>query len=162
MMFSHRSLICDLSTNNITVSTMESCTGGMLCDKITDVENCSKTLIGGYITYNNEQKIRCGVPKEIIDKYGVYSKECAVAMAMACKVNTNSTIGIGVTGVLGNPDNNNLDGKLGVVYFGIVSDITTEFYQTKVDISLDRHKQKELVSATIFETLQEYILQGKC
>lgn len=162
-MFDYYSLICNLISNNITVSTMESCTGGMICDCITDVENCSRTLIGGYVTYTNEQKIRCGVSKEIIDKYGVYSKECANNMAEVCRNNTGSMIGIGVTGTLGNIDSNNSSSQIGKIYFcicGEVDRIVKEIELTEFELNLSRIKQKTIVVSEIFECLEDFILKG--
>lgn len=153
-------LICKIKNNKLKISTMESCTGGMICDKITNVVGCSDVLIGGYVTYSNEQKVRCGVPLSIIENYGVYSSECSKYMAMACKIRTGSDISIGVTGSLGNIDENNKDSKLGEIYFTI--QIKDKFYQHHIIFSEHellqcRTEQKEIVVNKIFNILNTCI-----
>ena len=64
-----------LIERKITITTMESCTGGALISAITDVEGASQITEGGFVTYSNEQKIKVGVSKEIIDTYGVQRKQ---------------------------------------------------------------------------------------
>ena len=65
----------------MTITTMESATSGQIASLITDTEGSSAILKGAFITYCNEAKIMQGVPAEILDKYTVYSKETAEAMA---------------------------------------------------------------------------------
>ena len=64
-----------------TISTMESCTAGLIASTITDTEGASAIFPGGYVTYLNETKVFIGVDKNVIAQYGVYSKECAEEMA---------------------------------------------------------------------------------
>ena len=109
-----------LIKHKLTISTMESCTAGMVASFLTDTEGSSATLKGAYITYCNEAKIKQGVPAETIDKYGVYSKETALAMAAACMDSYSADIGIGVTGTLGNTDPNNTDSIPGEVHIGLI------------------------------------------
>lgn len=71
----------------MTITTMESATSGQIASLITDTEGSSAILKGAFITYCNEAKIMQGVPAEILDKYTVYSKETAEAMAKACAEN---------------------------------------------------------------------------
>jgi PncC family amidohydrolase len=144
---------------------MESCTGGALSNYITNVEGSSKIFLGGYVTYSNERKVECGVPPDVIEKYGVYSLECAIEMARACKANTGSLIGIGVTGTLGNLDESNSDSEVGKIYFCIASDTDLEYSQiqlTEFELFLDRTKQKDFVVSTIFEAVEDFLLKGKC
>lgn len=135
-------LICVLTDKNLTISTMESCTGGAVSNYITNVEYCSSSFIGGYITYSNEQKIKCGVPKEIIDKYTVYSMECAEAMAEACIKNTGSSVGVGVTGTLGNIDKNNNSSKIGEVFISIIYGKKRNSYKIKIPSEILQHSRK--------------------
>lgn len=164
-MYNYYNLVCNLISNNITISAMESCSGGLLCNLITNVENCSKTLIGGYVTYSTEQKIKCGVSKDIIDKYTVYSNECAIAMAEAVRRNTGSNVGIGITGVLGNVDKNNPNAKLGKIFYAFASDSLTEFFTmelTEFELCLSREKQKKIVVSEVFDMLESCVLKGLC
>ena len=68
-----------------TISTMESCTSGLIASMITDTEGASAIFPGGYVTYLNETKVFIGVEEAVIRQYGVYSKECARAMAQTVK-----------------------------------------------------------------------------
>lgn len=70
-----------------TVSTMESCTSGLIASMITDTEGASAIYPGGYITYLNETKVLAGVDADVIRQYGVYSAECAAAMARTAQKN---------------------------------------------------------------------------
>ena len=98
------SIIKKLIDTHTTISTMESCTSGMIASTITDTEGASAIFPGGYVTYLNETKIFIGVEEEIIQKYGVYSKECAEAMAKTVQEKLHTDIAVGITGTTGNID----------------------------------------------------------
>ena len=108
-----------LIEKNLTITTMESCTAGQIISLITDTEGSSAVVKGAFVTYCNNAKILNGVPKEIIDKYGVYSPQTAEKMAESCRNFYNADISVGVTGTLGNIDPNNNDSIVGEVYFAI-------------------------------------------
>lgn len=149
-------LIKDLLNKGLTLSTCESCTSGEICSTLTNIEGSSKVVQGGYITYSNEQKIRVGVSKEIIDKYGVYSQECAISMAKTCKELSKTNIGIGVTGTLGNLDDSNKDSQIGVVHFAFV--INDEIYKDTIhlekhELNLQRDEQKLLIVVQVLISL---------
>ena len=108
-----------LISKNCTVTTMESCTAGLIASLLTDTEGSSAILKGAFVTYSNEAKIMQGVPAEVIREYGVYSIETAEAMAKACRRTYGADIGIGVTGSFGNEDPNNPDSIPGEVFFAI-------------------------------------------
>ena len=89
-----------LIKNHISISTMESCTGGLLASLITDIPDASTILKFSAVTYSTEYKIKMGVPKEVIDKYTVYSKEVSIEMAKAISLFAGSDLGVGITGRL--------------------------------------------------------------
>lgn len=89
-----------LKGKNKTLSFMESCTGGFLASKITNISGSSEVLKVSLVTYSNEYKIKFGVAKEIIDKYTVYSIETAKEMAKNVTLFANSNFGVGITGEL--------------------------------------------------------------
>ena len=103
----------------MTITTMESCTAGLVASLITDTEGSSAVLKGAFITYSNEAKVLNGVPAEIIRQYGVYSTETAGAMARSCRGTYRADIGVGVTGTLGNVDPANADSVPGQVFIAI-------------------------------------------
>jgi nicotinamide-nucleotide amidase len=92
-----------LDERNLTLSTMESCTGGLLASTITDVPGSSRYFRGGLVSYATEAKIGWGVNEDVIAEHGVISSECAHEMARAARQQLESDIGVGVTGVAG-PD----------------------------------------------------------
>lgn len=126
--------------NSLTVSTMESMTGGLIASLLTDTEGASAIMKGAFVTYSNEAKMKQGVPSATIDTYGVYSKETAFAMAKACRETYASDIGIGITGSASNIDLNNADSIPGIVYIAVVYEdgmIAKEFkmpmYETRLE-----------------------------
>ena len=114
------SIIKQLIASHTTISTMESCTSGLIASLITDTEGASAIFPGGYVTYLNETKVLVGVDPSVIEIHGVYSPECAEAMARTVQENLHTAIAIGITGTTGNLDPNNADSVQGVVYFCIL------------------------------------------
>lgn len=108
-----------LEKNRKTLSTMESCTGGLLASMITNVNGSSSVFSYGAVTYSNAAKIKMGVSSDILEKYTVYSSEVAYEMAKAIALFSHSDYGIGITGRLGNLDINNIGGDPTMVYFSI-------------------------------------------
>ncbi len=107
-----------LQEKNWTISAAESLTAGLFQSELAAIPGASSVLIGGMVTYSTESKIRqLGVPQEIIEKHGVVSGECAVAMAMRVKEAFNTDIGVGLTGAAGP---SSLEGKpAGTVWIAI-------------------------------------------
>lgn len=135
----------------LTITTVESCTGGYIISTITDVEGASDVTPGGYVTYSNQQKRAIGVSEEIIEEYGVYSSECAEAMAKAGFRNTGADLSIGVTGTFSNIDHHNDDSVSGVVYFSVVFH-TEEALAGKINVpNMERPKQKQFVTEMVLQ-----------
>lgn len=130
-------LIKNLILKNKTISTMESCTGGMICNEITNIPNASKVFNFSAVTYSNEYKIKMGVKKEIIDKYSVYSKETSIEMARVISCFTNSNYGIGVTGKLKKKDENNNYGPDDLVYLTIYDKDNDKVYSYVIELMYD-------------------------
>jgi nicotinamide-nucleotide amidase len=106
-----------LRENGLTLATMESCTGGMLADAITNVPGSSTYYRGGIISYTNELKIESGVAAELIEKHGAVSSQVAEAMAEAVRQRLGADVGVGITGVAGPEE---LEGNPpGTVYIGV-------------------------------------------
>lgn len=118
-----------LIRKGLQISTMESCTSGMIASLITDTEGSSAVMKGSFITYSNEAKIACGVPEETIAAFGVYSEETAAAMANAARRAYEADIGVGVTGSFCNVDPANPDSVPGELFFAIdcAEEIRTPF-----------------------------------
>ena len=150
----YRRLTETLIRKHLTITTMESATGGQIASLITDTEGSSAVLKGAFITYSNEAKILQGVPEDVIEKYTVYSKETAEAMAAACVKAYPSDIGIGVTGTMGNVDPaNEAASEPGCVYFALR--IRGDMYSRmmKIEPQPDRLSYKLLVAEEIYQSL---------
>ena len=148
-----------LISRKMSITTMESCTSGLIASLITDTEGSSSIFRGSDVTYSNGAKIAAGVPEMIINLYGVYSKETAMAMASACKHNYQADIGIGVTGTTGNVDPENTDNSIpGVVFFAISMKDETIIKEIKVSAST-RFEYKLKIAEKIADELlhQEFI-----
>ena len=150
----YRRLTLMLIEKNISITTMESCTSGQLASLISDTEGASGIMKGAFVTYSNEAKIKQGVPEETIDKYSVYSKETACAMAEACRKTYNADIGVGVTGSMGNVDPANAAASIpGQVWFALsTKDKILDFY-LELEPQPSRFEYKIAVAQEIVDKL---------
>ena len=114
-----KKLLDKLITKNITVSTAESCTGGLLAYSFIKNKNSSKIFIGGYITYSNEMKIKeLKVKKFSLEKNGAVSYQIAKEMINGLYKKNQTNICISTTGIAG-PDGATKDKPVGLIYIGI-------------------------------------------
>lgn len=114
----YKNVVKKLIEQKLTIATAESITGGLVAKMITDVPGSSEILKESFVVYSNEAKIKIlGVDKDIIDKYGVVSKEVAEDMAKKLKELTNRDICISTTGNAGPTVCD--DKPVGRVYVGI-------------------------------------------
>ena len=154
-------IIKKLIASQTTVSTMESCTSGLIASMITDTEGASAIFPGGFVTYLNETKILVGVDADVIRKYGVYSKECAGAMARTVQEKLGTDIAIGITGTTGNIDPNNADSVQGQAFYCIRMKDQTYSYEIREDVlGLSRHEIKQRYAERVFEALESLIDQS--
>ena len=145
-----------LRENNISISTMESCTGGGVVNAITNIEGASEVLKFSAITYSNLYKIKMGVSSKTIDKYSVYSMEVAHEMAKCISSFTNSDIGIGITGKLNRADINNNFGKDNQVFISIF--YKDNYYDKVIIVKKEtRDKNKKLIIEEITNMLKELL-----
>jgi len=115
-----------LNVKGYTIATAESCTGGLLAKRLTDIPGSSNYFQYGVVTYSNEAKSDLlGVSPELIAKYGAVSAEVAEAMAQGIKHRSGATFGIGVTGIAG-PGGGSEEKPVGLVYIGLADDVHTE------------------------------------
>lgn len=144
-----------LASKNLTIATMESCTGGGIANEITNISGASAILKESYVTYSNEAKVKCGVSYGIIARNTVYSDATAREMARAVKKLSGADVTIGVTGQLGRLDPNNPVDKLNHVWYAILNQDDVIIVK-EVNVPDDeRKKQKDFVIEKIAETLLE-------
>ena len=115
----YKKIISKLIKENITISTAESCTGGLLAYSITKNKGSSKVYKGGYITYSNERKNSdLNVKKITLKNYGAVSKEVAKEMVKGLFLKTKTNICISITGIAG-PGGESKNKPVGLVYIGM-------------------------------------------
>ena len=151
------SLTSKLIERGLTISTMESCTAGLIATLITNLDGASNAMKGAFVTYSNEAKVYCGVDKDIIDTYGVYSRETAIAMATASRKPYSADIGVGVTGSLGIVDPDNSDSVPGEVYFAIDFKGKIYDYYLEVPDQGSKYKNKLYTAQEVCSKLLEII-----
>ena len=123
--------------NSLTISTAESCTGGMVASKLIEVPGISENFIESIVSYSNEAKIkRLKVKKETLEKYGAVSEEVAREMLAGLKTD----VGISTTGIAG-PGGGTKDKPVGLVYIGIK--VKDEVKIFKRELKGDRNKIRQ-------------------
>lgn len=149
-------LVKMLKDNNMTISFAESCTGGLLVSKITQVPGASNVLNESYVTYSEEAKQRILiVKKETLDKYTVYSKEVAHEMVYGLKEISNANVCVSVTGIAGCEKEENDK----PYYFSIlINDEYHEYAEYTDGTRLDsQEKMAKIILYQVSLLLQSYI-----
>ena len=114
-----------LAEKNLTVATAESCTGGLISKRITEVSGASQVFPCGVCSYANEIKAKVlGVKEETLRQYGAVSEQTAVEMAQGVRALAGTVIGISTTGIAG-PTGGSAEKPVGLVYVGISSPLGT-------------------------------------
>ena len=104
-----------------TLSIAESCTGGLICDRITDVSGSSDYFMGGMVNYSNESKAKhLGIPLDYIKNYGAVSPQVAKKMAQGVRKTFHTTFGLSTTGVAG-PTGGTKRSPVGRVFIGLAA-----------------------------------------
>ncbi len=120
-----------LQMRGATLAAAESCTGGLLAERITSISGSSRYFVGGAVVYSNELKTEFSeVPAQLITKYGAVSREVAAAMADGIRKRCKATLGVGITGVAG-PTGGTAEKPVGLVYVGLASETETEVVDRK-------------------------------
>ncbi len=142
------------------LATAESCTGGLLSHRITEVPGSSDVFIGGIVAYSNAIKEReLGVPRDILETYGAVSEPTARAMAEGVRARLGSYWGIGITGIAG-PTGGTPEKPVGLVYVSL-SDPTGTVMERHLLMG-DRHTVKWRASQVALTLLRKGILKGGC
>jgi competence/damage-inducible protein CinA-like protein len=118
-----------LQMRNATLAVAESCTGGLLAERITSTAGSSRYFVGGAVVYSNNLKTEfAGVPADMIERHGAVSREVAAALAEGIRYRCESTLGVGVTGIAG-PGGGSLEKPVGLVFHAVASDTGTEIVE---------------------------------
>ena len=140
-----------------TLSIAESCTGGLVCDRITNVSGSSEYFMGGIVTYSNESKAEhLGIPSAIIKRYGAVSSQVARKMAQGVRKAFNTTFGLSTTGVAG-PTGGTRRSPVGRVFIGIASGKRT--WVRKLDLKGSRREIREKAAEESLEFLYQILIE---
>jgi len=120
-----------LQMRNVTLAVAESCTGGLLAERLTSVSGSSRYFLGGAVVYSNELKTAfADVPAELIQQHGAVSREVAAALAEGIRKRCGASLGAGVTGVAG-PTGGSPEKPVGLVFHALASGSGTEVIERK-------------------------------
>ncbi|NHZ85493.1 MAG: competence/damage-inducible protein A [Planctomycetia bacterium] len=146
-----------LINKRMTIATAESCTGGLLAHRLTNVSGSSKYLLGGIVSYSNDIKIaKVGVKKETIIAHGAVSEQTAGEMATGIQQQFQSDIGIGITGIAG-PTGGTDEKPIGLVFIGLA--INDKLIVKRFQFLKDRKANKLLSSQTALNMLRLQLLR---
>jgi nicotinamide-nucleotide amidase len=145
-----------LQMRNATLSVAESCTGGLLAERITSVSGSSRYFLGGAVVYSNNLKTElAGVPAEMIDRHGAVSREVAAALAEGIRYRCESTLGVGITGVAG-PNGGTPEKPVGLVFHAVASDTGTEVVQR--NFPGDRKRIRRFASTMALDMVRKKLM----
>ena len=150
-----RMVIDLLQEAGLTISIAESCTGGLLSKRLTDVPGASDVYTSSVVTYSNESKERLlGIPMAVINEHGAVSEEVAKAMANGAKERLGTDIGIGITGIAG-PSGGTPEKPVGTVYVGIAT--PEGMHCKKLTLRPDREIVRFMATNHALDLVRRYI-----
>jgi nicotinamide-nucleotide amidase len=147
-----------LTEKRRTVGTAESCTGGLVAKRLTDIPGSSAYFLQGFVTYSNQAKTdRLGVPAEMIEREGAVSEAVARAMAEGCRNVTGADIAISVTGIAG-PSGGTAEKPVGLAYIGLADDRGVTIKRFLFGEQLPRREIRDRTAKTALNLLRLYLL----
>jgi nicotinamide-nucleotide amidase len=145
-----------LAMTEFTVAVAESCTGGLISQRLTNVPGSSKYFIEGVVTYSNDSKVRLlGVDKKIIKEFGAVSQQVARDMARGVRHKAKADFGLAVTGIAG-PGGGTEEKPVGLVYIALADDAHTE--HRKLTIPGDRELIRWRASQAALDMLRRRLI----
>jgi nicotinamide-nucleotide amidase len=145
-----------LAVGGFTLAVAESCTGGLVAHRLTEVAGSSNYFMEGIVTYSNEAKTRLlGVPSELIERHGAVSAEVAEAMAVGVKRSADTDFGLSVTGIAG-PGGGTKEKPVGLVYIALSDDAHTE--HRRIMLPGDRHLIRWRASQAALDLLRRRLI----
>ena len=149
-----------LTARKQTLAIAESCTGGYLAHRLTNVPGASAVLLAGYVTYSNEAKVASlGVDAALIEKHGAVSKQVAQAMAEGARAGANSDFALATTGIAG-PGGGSEEKRVGTVFVALAAKDRPVSVQKRF-FPDDRPTFKELASQSALEMLRRRLLEAR-
>ena len=146
-----------LTDRNETLATAESCTGGLLAHRLTNIPGASKVFLGGLVVYANEMKIAAlGIDQSLISKHGSVSKPVAEKMAETARERTGAIHALATTGIAG-PTGGSEKKPVGTVYIALASR-NAETLVRHFNFASDRETFKQLATQAALNLLRERLL----
>ncbi len=141
----------------LTLSSAESCSGGLIAKRITDIPGSSRYFYEGVVTYSNDAKIRLlGVPAELLNSSGAVSSECASAMAKGVRLASGSDLGLAVTGIAG-PEGGSEGKPAGTVFISLAA--PDGCWTKRFQFGGNRDEVRTLTAWTALDWLRRYLLK---
>lgn len=148
-----------LTEKGLTVATAESCTGGLLGKRLTDIAGSSACYVGGAITYSNEMKMKLlGVKKETLEAFGAVSAETALEMARGVRALTGADVGVSTTGIAG-PGGGTPEKPVGTVYIGISAEGLDKVIKPDPRYMRSRQRVRNSTASHVFNLIRQEILE---
>jgi nicotinamide-nucleotide amidase len=145
-----------LREKNSTIAVAESCTGGLIAHRITEIPGSSDYFLLGMVAYSNQAKeALLAVPHAILERYGPVSKEVAEQMAVGVRASSGALIGIATTGIAG-PAGGTPETPVGRVFVALATEALREVKQ--YDFIGDRHGIKLIASEVALDRVRRYLL----
>jgi nicotinamide-nucleotide amidase len=145
-----------LSELGATLATAESCTGGLLANRITDIPGASSVFLEGFVTYSNESKSRLlGVPPDLLREHGAVSEEVVCAMAAGAMKQSGATFALATTGIAG-PGGGTAEKPLGTVWIALAAR-SVQTIAWKHHLPLDRRAFKQAVTQSALDRLRRHL-----
>ena len=146
-----------LTAKRVSVAVAESCTGGLLGQRLTNPPGASAYMDGGVITYSNAAKRRwLGVPEALLEQHGAVSAEVAKAMAEAVRKQAGTDLGIAVTGIAG-PTGGTVEKPIGLVYIALAHTGGTEVREVRYGTEPGRSGVRYLASQTALDMIRMHL-----
>jgi nicotinamide-nucleotide amidase len=145
-----------LQMRSATIAVAESCTGGLLAERLTSISGSSRYFLGGAVVYSNALKTElAGVPTEMIDRHGAVSREVAAALAEGIRYRCESTLGVGITGVAG-PNGGTPEKPVGMVFHAVAGTTGTEVVQR--NFPGDRKRIRRFASTMALDMVRKTLM----
>ncbi|MBB6142173.1 nicotinamide-nucleotide amidase [Silvibacterium bohemicum] len=139
-----------------TLSVAESCTGGLIAERLTNISGASRSFAGGAVVYSNELKTEfAGVSPALIEQHGAVSREVAAALAEGIRERCKTTFGLGVTGIAG-PGGGSEEKPVGLVYIGVSDGESTEVVEKK--FTGDRNRIRQYASQQALDLVRRRLM----
>ena len=145
-----------LGLRQATLAVAESCTGGLIAQRITSVPGSSRSFLGGVVVYSNEMKSAfADVPAELIERHGAVSSEIASSLAEGIRKKTGATLGLGITGIAG-PGGASETKPVGRVYIAVSDSQSTDAFER--NFRGDRNRIREWASQQALDLVRRKLM----